>query len=325
MKARILYALLVIVPELLFASTAANATITNPTPQRAYVSAAIGNDANNCGYAAPCRTIQVALTQVNPGGEILVLDSGGYGCAANCNGALITISQSVSIVAPPGIYAGISPATGVTGILITSSGLNVNISGLTINSQGSVLGISVPSGTGLRLKNAEIANFSTTNATAVSSVGGIMEIANVYFHDNYVGVNVTNNGTANISHSTFSNHSGVAVYVVSTTSGVTASGISDSMFSDNNYGVAAYSLGASTSAEVAIIRTTLSDGNYGAISQANLGTSVVSLSACMVAGNLVGLWQNPTGGAAIMSTFGDNEVFQNTTNVQGSLTTVLKL
>jgi len=34
-----------------------------------------GNDANNCSLVAPCRTIGHAVSQTNPGGEVVVLDS----------------------------------------------------------------------------------------------------------------------------------------------------------------------------------------------------------------------------------------------------------
>ena len=57
-------------------------------------------DANTCSLAAPCRTFAAALGQTNAGGEIVVLDSAGYGP--------MTINKAVSIVVPPGIYAGVS-------------------------------------------------------------------------------------------------------------------------------------------------------------------------------------------------------------------------
>src|SRR6266571_7551654 len=68
--------------------------------QRTFVSAASGNDANPCTRTAPCRNFQAAIAQTASGGEVIVLDSGGYGT--------VTINQSVSLIAPPGIYAGIS-------------------------------------------------------------------------------------------------------------------------------------------------------------------------------------------------------------------------
>ncbi len=102
--------------------------------QRTFV-ASSGNDTNiasNCSIALPCRSFSAALGVTNAGGEILVRDSAGYGP--------VSISQSVSIVAPPGVYAGVSVTTG-TGVLITGNGLVVALRGLTISGQGGTLGV----------------------------------------------------------------------------------------------------------------------------------------------------------------------------------------
>jgi hypothetical protein len=153
-------------------SQSALAVITNPTPQRSYVSTA-GSDANNCGFAAPCRTIQAALAQVNPGGEVLVLDSGGYGnnAGANANVALIVITQSVTITVPSGTYAGISPAAGYDGILVNAPGALVMIKGLNIVGQGGTNGINIQNG-GVEIKNCTIMGMVNGINMAGSLSGG---------------------------------------------------------------------------------------------------------------------------------------------------------
>jgi hypothetical protein len=65
------------------------------------------------------------MTVTAANGEIVVLDSGGYG--------RVTIDKSVSIVAPPGIYAGISVFAGQDGVTIFTPGITVVLRGLTIN------------------------------------------------------------------------------------------------------------------------------------------------------------------------------------------------
>src|SRR5256885_16242899 len=45
---------------------------------RTFVSAA-GDDANNCRRVTPCKTFTGAIAKTNPGGEIDVLDTGGFG------------------------------------------------------------------------------------------------------------------------------------------------------------------------------------------------------------------------------------------------------
>src|ERR1017187_8746083 len=75
----------------LFLTPSAQAVLAN----RVFVSARSGNDANPCNnILTPCQTFAGAVVQLNPGGEAIVLDWGGYGT--------VTITQAVTIEAPPG-------------------------------------------------------------------------------------------------------------------------------------------------------------------------------------------------------------------------------
>jgi parallel beta helix pectate lyase-like protein len=90
---------------------------------RSFVSTT-GNDLNTCAVGNPCRTFLRAIAQTNAGGEIIALDSGGYGP--------FTISKSVSVVAAPGIYAALT-ATNGDGIDVTAGASDtVEIRGLNI-------------------------------------------------------------------------------------------------------------------------------------------------------------------------------------------------
>src|SRR5215813_5880086 len=70
---------------------------------RTFVSGS-GSDANSCSLAAPCRSFAGAITKTNAGGEIVVLDSAGYGA--------VTITKSISINAPDGIEGGVTATSG---------------------------------------------------------------------------------------------------------------------------------------------------------------------------------------------------------------------
>ena len=50
----------------------------------------VGNDANPCSRTAPCKTFAGAISKTSAGGEINVLDPGGFGA--------VTITKSISIV-----------------------------------------------------------------------------------------------------------------------------------------------------------------------------------------------------------------------------------
>src|SRR5215472_4077707 len=95
---------------------------------RTFVSGS-GSDANPCSLGAPCRSFAGALAQTNAGGEIVVLDSAGYGS--------VTITKSISINAPDGIEGGITVTTATDGITISAGASDVvNLRGLTLTGGG---------------------------------------------------------------------------------------------------------------------------------------------------------------------------------------------
>src|SRR5512132_4419502 len=106
---------------------------------RVFVSARSGNNANACdNILTPCQTFAGAVVQLNPGGEAIVLDSGGYGP--------VTITQSLTIEAPPGVLAFIHPPSGDAITINAGSGtvtlrglvLNVGTNGILITSVGTL-------------------------------------------------------------------------------------------------------------------------------------------------------------------------------------------
>jgi hypothetical protein len=121
-----------------------------------------GLDSNTCQVTLPCRSIGAALAKTNAGGEIIVLDSAGYG------GTLI--DKSVSIVAPDGIYAGVTVgATG--GFLINGPDIEVQIKGFTIAYQsGTPVAVDIQQAASVRLENVQIAGFAGTGGGAGSGV-----------------------------------------------------------------------------------------------------------------------------------------------------------
>jgi hypothetical protein len=64
-------------------------TLVTATSQRTFV-ASIGTDNPACSITAPCRSFAAAITATSSNGEIIVLDSAGYG--------KVTITKSVSII-----------------------------------------------------------------------------------------------------------------------------------------------------------------------------------------------------------------------------------
>jgi hypothetical protein len=131
-------------------------------PQRTFVSTG-GSDTNACSLAAPCRSFGAAIAQTADNGEIVVLDSGGYGP--------VIINKSIEIIAPPGVYAGITAAAG-TGIQIVSPAQTVAVRGVAINGLGTgQFGIDVQSGGQITIERCRIANFTQDGLRFASAIG----------------------------------------------------------------------------------------------------------------------------------------------------------
>jgi hypothetical protein len=128
-----------------FASDAVSATA-----QRTFVSSS-GSDANVCSLAQPCRSFAAAIAKTSANGEVIVLDSAGYGP--------VTVTQSVTITSPAGVYAGITVTSG-EGVTVNGTGIDVTLRGLTINSQGGSIGIHFVDGATLVVERCEISGFS---------------------------------------------------------------------------------------------------------------------------------------------------------------------
>ena len=127
------------------ASFAANALATI---QRTFV-ASTGVDTNACSITAPCRGFAAAVAKTSANGEVIVLDSAGYGP--------VVISKSISLIAPPGIYAGVTVFSG-DGIVVDAPGIVVVLRGLSINGQGGQSGINLLQGARLRIESCVISN-----------------------------------------------------------------------------------------------------------------------------------------------------------------------
>jgi len=181
-------------PRIFVGATIAFALTVSASAQlnRSFV-ATTGNDANNCSATAACRTFPRALAVTNAGGEIVVLNSGGYGPA--------TISQAVTISAD-GVVASITQATsGQNGLTINTSG-NVTLSGLSLHGQASgAQGILVQNVGGLLLNDITVESF-TENGLEV--FGGNVAVENSTFNSNGGnGIAVDSSAGAFVHNTTF--------------------------------------------------------------------------------------------------------------------------
>jgi parallel beta helix pectate lyase-like protein len=232
--------------------------------QRTFVSVA-GVDNPACSLSSPCRTFGTAVAATSSEGEVIVLDSGGYGP--------VTITQAVSIIAPPGVYAGISVFTGV-GIAVNAPGASVVLRGLTINGQGG------GSKAGINVTSAQVVHIERCTVTNLGDGISIDGTAHAYITDSLMlrtaGVfGGAASGDLNVSDTHIANHNGgegIRVFggaltlnrveIDNSGTGVSVVPFSpaqvvirDSAFTGNTFGVTAITNAAGQIAHVAVERS----------------------------------------------------------------------
>jgi hypothetical protein len=248
------------------ASAVALAAVGVATPawsvaQRTFV-ASYGNDANPCSVVAPCRSFGAAITQTFFGGEVIVLDSGGYGP--------VTISGSISLIAAPGVYAGISVFNGQNGVTINAApSTKVVLRGLTINGQGGGEGIVVGTSGEVHVESCVISGMVAQGI--IATLGSYVRVAHTTIRSNGLdGIFFNGAGTlvvddtqiarngrnglwfseaanATIRRSRFTDN-GFDGFVAWNTSGTGTVTVSDSEFSGNaNMGVKLWAISSTAS------------------------------------------------------------------------------
>jgi hypothetical protein len=104
------------------------ATLANAQATRTWVSG-VGDDANPCSRTAPCKTFAGAISKTATGGEISVLDPGGFGT--------VTITKSMTINGTHGAgYGSILSSGASAGVIINNAVSTVRLKSLDINGTG---------------------------------------------------------------------------------------------------------------------------------------------------------------------------------------------
>jgi hypothetical protein len=201
---------------LVFAASLASAQAT-----RTWVSG-VGDDANPCSRTAPCKTFAGAISKTAAGGEINVLDPGGFGG--------VTITKSISIISDS-FTAGVLVSG--TNAIIINAGANdlIELAGLDIEGLGTGLsGIKFLAGGSLHVRNSIIRNFrSGSDGHGINfAPSGTSKL----FLDN---VDVKNNGTGT---------TGGGILIKPTGVGSATAVIQNSRLNGNVFGIKAEAIGA---------------------------------------------------------------------------------
>jgi hypothetical protein len=174
----------------------------------------VGDDANPSSRTAPCKTFAGAISKTAAGGEINVLDPGGFGA--------VTITKSITI-SSEGFEAGVL-VSGTNGIVISAAATDVVVlRGLDIEGLGTGLdGIKVLGGlAALHVEKCTINAFRGTNASGIDIAPTTAGTMGLFIKDTIV----RNNG----------NGTGGGIFIRPGT-GVNVKGSLDNVRAENNTG-----------------------------------------------------------------------------------------
>jgi hypothetical protein len=149
----------------------------------------VGDDVNPCSRTAPCKTLAGAISKTATGGEINVLDPGGFGA--------VTITKSITIDGS-GIIGSIL-SSGTNGIIVNAPNGLVTIRNFSINGTGTIMGpngIRVMAVKKLTVENCSLSNFADKGIDVNTTTGADIAISNVTINNASGGISITGPGSS---------------------------------------------------------------------------------------------------------------------------------
>lgn len=241
----------------------------------------VGDDVNPCSRTAPCKTFAGAISKTASGGEIDVLDPGGFGT--------LTVTKPITIDGT-GTFAS-SLASATTAFLINSAVANttVTLRGLSINGAGTTLGVkgvrvltNAGATVNVHIEDCVIFNFSTAGVSVETSAAASVMIRNCAIRNNANGVLVTPTGGTVGLHIENSKIDLNSADGVDLQSNVVASLAGTSLNHNGSVGLQA----RATSVEADLDRCDVDFNQYGIYAGVG-GVPNVRLTHCMITGNTV--------------------------------------
>ena len=222
---------------------------------RTFVSSA-GSDANDCSRSSPCRNFQRAHDAVATGGEVVALDSAGYGA--------VNITKSVTIAGEGVHAAATSPSGGGNAVTVNGAGITVTLRHIQVQSHPSSV-----SGDGISARNFAVLHIEGCTVRA-ASVG-------LFFFPN--SADGTPARKLFIKDSIFRNNGGSGIFLAnSADTGTLSATIERTRLENNGSGGGEFRLAKVT------LRDCLASGNAftGILAQAG---SEVNVESCVAAYN----------------------------------------
>ena len=303
-------------------------SIASAQATRTWVSG-VGDDVNPCSRTAPCKTFAGAISKTAAGGEINVLDPGGFGA--------VTITKSITIGTDPALGGTLNAAT--NGVIVNAAASDVvTLRGLvitapTVGASTGLNGVRILAAGTVNIENSYIygnrAVSPNGNGIVVANTTGTirLNVINTLLSENGVGttggailIKPTGSGAATVTLADVTlvdNTRGLVVEAAGTTGAVLMT-VGNSSIANNTRSGIAVTTGA-TAVNVMVNDTTLSNNLTGLYVEGSGG--VARISGNVVTSNVNGL-QNASGGQII--SYGDNVIDSNATNGAPTSTVLLK-
>jgi hypothetical protein len=265
--------------------------------QRTFVSAKSGNDANPCTLASPCRNLQRGVDAAASGGEVIPLDSGGYGP--------FYVGKPLNIATPAGVYASVT-TTGASGVYAISIGAGaVTVRGLAVSNVG---------------------GFGEIHYDPVTA--GVARIDSCTV-DGSAGNGITSFGALIVTNSTISRSALAGIFAGSNNAMNAAIVMADQVCVTTSGRVGIYAGGSSN---VAVRNAVVFNNVYGLIANSSgIGTAKLTIEGSIIEANTYGVATGPnpsdatihvSSSAIVHNTSKGIWIFQNTIFSRGNNTVI---
>ena len=251
--------------------------------------ASYGSDANPCTITSPCRGFAAALAVTSQAGEIIVLDSAGYGP--------LTINKGVTITAPAGVYAGITAAPGQDAVIVNAPNDYVVLRGLDIRGASSgVNGINFQAGMGLIVENCAVSYMGYTGIVVSAIDSRVAILGSTLRLNSQYGVAVNVGATVTIANSAIVQNSAMGITAING-SGLTPLSLSvvDSVLTENgSFGIWVDASNPVSTVAVSITGTAIAGSTMGGVSAYSISgaTALVTATGNSVVHNGHGFWMS---------------------------------
>jgi hypothetical protein len=266
-----------------------------------------GSDLNPCSLQQPCATFAKAISETNPLGELIALDSGGY--------AGFTVDRAMTITAAPGAVVTVGPEPGVTNwaIKVNAPGKRVSIRGLMVVTVGSYIGIVAHDADTTYIDDVVIEGSGCDSGCAAGIFGrkGEVFVNNARIRNTFTGIdhNPMTASTMTVTNSNIARVASNGVLIQNYGKGV----VRNTVVSHADRAFSVGSLAKDGRAELTLVDCMATASNIG-VNIGNAGNFYMDRSS--VTRNTIGL--NNTGGLVVTHT--NSMVSGNGTNTVGAMT-----